>query len=56
MDSLEVKQIWEDTKSYLQGKLIESDYPWLNNVYPTGYADGTFTVITDMQLAITIIT
>lgn len=55
MDSLEVKQIWEDTKSYLQGKLIESDYPWLNNVYPTGYADGTFTVITDMQLAITII-
>lgn len=55
MDSLEVKQIWEDTKSYLQGKLIESDYPWLNNVYPTGYADGIFNVITDMQLAITII-
>lgn len=55
MDSLEVKQIWEDTKSYLQGKLIESDYPWLNNVYPTGYADGTFHVITDMQLAMTII-
>ena len=55
MDSLEVKQIWEDTKSYLQGKLIDSDYPWLNNVYPTGYADGTFNVITDMQLAMTII-
>ncbi len=55
MDSLEIKQIWEDTKSYLQDKLLESEYPWLNNLYPTGYADGTFTVITDMQLAITII-
>ncbi|DAA95707.1 TPA: chromosomal replication initiator protein DnaA [Candidatus Gastranaerophilales bacterium HUM_9] len=55
MDSLEIKQIWEDTKSYLQGKLNEAEYPWLNSFYPTGYTDGTFTVITDMQLAITII-
>lgn len=55
MDSLEVKQIWENTKSYLQGKLSASEYPWLNNLYPVGYADGTYTVITDMQLAMTII-
>ena len=55
MDSLEIKQIWEDTKTYLQGRLNEAEYPWLNSFYPTGYTDGTFTVITDMQLAITII-
>lgn len=55
MDLLEIKKIWEDTKSYLKGRLNESEYPWLNNVFPTGYSDGIFTVITDMQLAISII-
>lgn len=52
---MEVKQIWENTKEYLQDKLNESEYPWLNNLYPTGYADGTYTVITDMQLAMTVV-
>lgn len=55
MDSLEVKQIWEDVKSYLDGKLPDSEYPWLKNIYPTGYTNGTFQVITDMQLAMSII-
>jgi chromosomal replication initiator protein len=52
---IDIKKIWEDTKSYLQGKLNESEYPWINNMYPISYADGTFTVITDMQLAINIV-
>ena len=55
MDSLEVKKIWDDAKSHLQETLIESDFAWLNHLYPTGYANGIFSVITDMQFAITVI-
>lgn len=55
MDSSEIQTIWENTKLYLKTTLLESEYPWVNNLYPIGYNDGIFTVITDMQLAMTII-
>lgn len=55
MDSLEVKKIWDNAKSHLQETLIESDFAWLNHLYPTGYVNGIFSVITDMQFAITVI-
>ena len=55
MDNLEVENIWEKVRLGLLNRLPESSYAWINSFEPTGYSGGVFTVVTDLEMAATVI-
>lgn len=55
MDMIEVENIWEKVRLGLLSRLPESSYAWINSFEPTGYTGGVFTVVTDLEMASTVI-
>ncbi len=51
----DVETIWNEVSTRLLLETDESYHPWIRSCYPTGFDGGTFTVITDMPMAVNII-
>ena len=55
MDIVEVQKIWNNVFVELLRVISESYHPWIKSFEPTGFANGVFTVVTDMPMAVSII-
>lgn len=50
METLELKNLWEEVKSGLIDELPENVHPWISPLELTGYDNGVFTIVTGQMM------